>query len=339
MFLLGVALAPVSPWAHQALAGLAGGFSFPVALTLSVVTSLAGGYPRRGFEAAAAALTLYLAPLAPLAALVSPRLAASAAAAALASYAAYSVVQAREAARRGRADRALTPLAPIPPASGALAAAWAAAGGWGVVELAAALGALYTLPQVVLLSPLTAGQGIYGRRVRVAAAAVAATPATWAAMAAGGAGAALAAAGVQASIYAAALLASGLPRAFAEGGFRGYAAALHLSVPPSAALLALHGELGLGVVEALHLLYMGILMPHPLIHATVRGGVLPFTVKPRRWTRAVGLALAASALTRPWAPTASWLLLAAALLAAAALVASPRPKPPAFEALKGGHSH
>jgi len=319
-FLSGLAAAPWSPWLHMALAGLAGGYTFPMLIYLNLATGMASGEPRRGVEGLLACSSIYASFAPPLLALASPGAAAVGVAASGGLSAVYTLMQLGKPRMRWRP---FAPLLPAPPAGGFLAGIAALQAGAGVEGVAGLAAAGFTLPMIILVSPATVGS-VYGRRSRRAQ--PLSLPAALTPVLALGLGweAALKASLALGAVYLALLL-PGAPAAARRGGARRYIAFTHAS-----ALAGSLPGLAAGGLPLIHFAYLGFAAPHALMHVLVRGGEVPFTVRPRFWPLPSPLLLAAASLARPVEPLASWILALSAFTLAALALASGSPVPPAF---------
>ena len=334
-FTAGIAAAPWSPSAHVALAGIAGGFTFPGLVYLSLSTSLASGEPRRGLEGLLACTAIIASLTAPLAALAKAELAPLLTLAATLSMLAYTAVQYR---RPRLARRDFRYLVPVPALGGMLASLAAMAVGGGVEVLASLLAASFTLPIAIVFSPVTVGS-VYRleRRLRILAqsaslpaalsplVALALDPLT-----------ALELALSSTIIYLAVVL-LGAFRKLASPGAPRFVAVTHLSaaagVAGSLAVIVATGRID--YVTLAHVALLGFAAPHAFMHLLVRGGEVPFTVRRRFWPYPTPALLALASTLRPLEPGYSWILTLAALLFEAAAIAGPDPIPPAFKALRG----
>ncbi|MCE4611430.1 MAG: hypothetical protein F7B17_05620 [Desulfurococcales archaeon] len=334
-FTTGIAIAPWSPGIHVALAGLAGGFTFPGLVYLSLSTSLASGEPRRGLEGLLACTAIIASLLAPLAALLEARLAPALTLTSTLSMLAYTSIQAR---RPRLAKRDFKRLVPVPALGGTAASIVALIEGGGVEVLASLLAGGFTLPIAIVFSPVTVGS-VYRLEPRVRVLAQSASiPAALSPLAAPplGVSAALELALACSVAYLAVMIAGALGRLFSLGA-PGFVAATHISagvgVVGGLAAITVSGRLD--YVTLAHVALLGFAAPHAFMHVLVRGGEVPFTVRRRFWPYPTPAFLALASALRPLEPSYSWILVLSALLVEAAAIASLNPVPPAFKALKG----
>ena len=303
------------------MAGFAGGFTFPMLIYINLVTGMAGGEPRRGLEGVLACISIYLSLAPPILALHSPLITSLGVMLSGAASAAYTALQ------LGRPRMAWRPFAPLliaPPLGGVAGGLVAMAAGEELVGVASLAAAGFTLPMIMLLSPATVGS-VYGVRARTAQ--PLSLPASASPLLAPALGweAALRASIFIGLLYLVIIL-SNAPRVAGSGGAR-----LYIVLSHAAAFTGALPGLLLSGVPLLHSAYLGFAAPHALMHVMVRGGEVPFTVRPRFWPFPSPILLAASALARPLEPLASWLLALSAFLLAMASLANREPVPPAFK--------
>ncbi len=308
---------------------------FPALIFTNVVTSLASGAPRRGAEGLVACATIALLAATPLAPLAVGVLAASAllvlAMAFLMVYTVFQIVKPRLAYREYK-------LALLAPPLGGVAAALSSMVSEGGAEVLAALAVVgFSSPTALVLSPVTVGN-VYRIKERwrllaqLSAYPAALSPLAYLAWGVDG----LVAVSVTALSLYLAVMAVAAARSV-SGGARGYIALSHLSAfagTVGGALAALYAGSLSDIVIYAHVVTLGFLMPHALLHITVRGGEIPFTVKRRFWPYPSPLMVAASSIFRPIEPGTALALVVAALLLEVAAIGGLNPVPPAYRVMR-----
>lgn len=336
---IGLLFAPLSPILHAVLTGYYGGLLFPLAVLTTFATGMASGRPRRGLEALLLVASLAMLFIAPLPMLGGKGYAVPALTAlALLLLTTYIAWQAMSP----RAARFHPILWVVPPITGLTTAVgiyvFNTGESW-IVDLALVIAVTASATPLVM-APLAVGASIYGLRaprglssVRLAPAYI--FPLTSIAVAASG------------RFDLIALMVAGyvllmnpfrvLPRLLGDGvsNPRGYLLAVHASSLSSASMLAIgFNYLGFDVLTAVHVLLLGHVVPHAMLHSQVRGGEVPLTRRPRSWMPAAPLAAGISALLRPLDPELSLAMILSALAIHYLILASPRDlKPRAFKPL------